>query len=70
MVGSQPPPAAAKAKAAGAAAKKAPGASDIAWHSTAAMLGAGVIGLPFTFACLGYAGGIILLVLAIAVSRK
>jgi hypothetical protein len=42
---------------------------DIAWHSTAAMLGAGVIGLPYVFACLGWIGGCVLLSLAILVSR-
>jgi amino acid permease len=48
---------------------RAAGWADIAWHSTAAMLGAGVIGLPYVFACLGYAGGVLLLALAILVSR-
>jgi amino acid permease len=45
------------------------GWKDVAYHSTAAMLGAGVIGLPYVFACLGWAGGVILLSLAILVSR-
>jgi amino acid permease len=34
---------------------------DILYHSITAMVGAGVLGLPSTFAHLGWAGGIIFL---------
>jgi amino acid permease len=41
---------------------------DAAFHNVTAMVGAGVLGLPSTFATLGWAGGLIVLVGSLGIS--
>ena len=41
---------------------------DTSYHNITAMVGAGVLGLPATFATLGWAGGLIVLVASLGIS--
>ena len=42
--------------------------TDTAYHNVTAMVGAGVLGLPATFAVLGWAGGLIVLIVSLGIS--
>lgn len=48
--------------------KRTSGWADVVYHSITAMIGAGVLGLPATFAHLGYAGGALFLAFSLWVS--
>ena len=42
--------------------------TDTAYHNVTAMVGAGVLGLPATFAILGWYGGLIVLIASLGIS--